>query len=83
MVRVVEEDQGGSLGLAYESYYIIGWVTARSYCIAQETHYAVINHKEKEYFKKIYIKQNHFAVQQKLTQHCNQPYFNLKNLVHR
>ena len=40
----------------------------------------MINHSEKEYFKKecvcvyihthIYIKLNHFAIQQKLTQHC-------------
>ena len=38
--------------------------------------YPMINHKGKEYFKKeciyiyVYIKLNHFAVQQKLTQHC-------------
>lgn len=45
---------GGSLGLAYENYYITGLVIATS-CIAQETYYAVINHKGKEYLKRIYI----------------------------
>ena len=32
--------------------------------------YPVINHNGKEYEKQIHAQQNHFAVQQKLTQHC-------------
>ena len=38
----------------------------------------MINHNGKEYLK-IYIYMNHFAVQQKLTQHCESTILQLKN----
>ena len=49
--------------------------------------YSVINHNWKGYYKReciyIYIKLNHFAVQQKLTRHCKSTIFQLnkKELV--
>ena len=39
--------------------------------------YPEVNHKGKEYEKE-YIHLNHFAVQQKLTQHCKSTIFQLK-----
>ena len=40
------------------------------YSTGNSTQYPVINHNGKEYEKEyIYVKRNHFAVQQKLTQH--------------
>ena len=42
------------------------------YSIGSYIQYPVINHNGKEYEKNtyIYVKLGHFAVQQKLTQHC-------------
>ena len=43
------------------------------YSTGNYTQYPGINHNGKEYLKKnvyMYVKPNHFAVQQELTQHC-------------
>ena len=42
------------------------------YSTGNSIQYPMINHNGKEYEKKeyIYVQLNHFAVQQKLTQHC-------------
>ena len=51
----------------------IGWINkVLLYSSANYIQYTVINHDGKNMKKNIYIyiKQNHFAVYQKLTQHC-------------
>ena len=51
----------------------IEWINNKVllYRTGNYTQYPMINHTGKEYDKEyIYIKLNHFAVQQKFTQHC-------------
>ena len=56
----------------------IGWINDKVllYSTGNYIQYPVINNHGKEYLKSmyiymyIYVKLNHFAVQQKLTQHC-------------
>ena len=50
----------------------IEWINSNIllYSTGKYIQYPVINHNGKEYEKQMHAQQNHFAVQQKLTEHC-------------
>ena len=72
----------GGLGISRCKLVDIGWINNKVllYSTGYDIQYSVINHNEKECGKDvyvciymcvyIYIYLNHFAIQQKLTQHC-------------
>ena len=70
---------GGGEGMDWEfgisrcKLVYLGWINNKVllYSTGNYIRYPVINHNGKEYEKEyMYVKLNHFAVQQKLTQHC-------------
>ena len=80
--RLVAKGEGEGGGRAWEfgiskcKRLYIEWInnTVLLYSTGNYIQYPVINHNGKEYEKEyIYIYNNHFAVQQKLTQHCKSP----------
>ena len=72
-----EREGGGGMGWEFGisrcKLVYIGWINNKVllYSTGNYIQYPVINHNTKEYEKEyVYVKLNHFAVQQKLTQHC-------------
>ena len=62
------------IGVSRYKLLYIEWMDNKVllYSTGNFSQYPVINHNGKEYKKRmyIYVQLNHFAVQQKLTQHC-------------
>ena len=70
-----EEGKGGldwEFGTSRCKLLYIGWINKKVllYSTGNYIQYPVTNHNGKEYEKKMYVWLNHFAVYQKLTQHC-------------